>query len=168
MYVIRSTTESDHDPILGVVRDAFAHDGRDGKEEVDIVLATWAMGDSVRPIDLVAVDDDTVVGHVLGAVGQLGDRPVIAVAPLAVAPSHHGRGVGSALMEELLQRAESQREPMVLLLGNPAYYGRFGFEPAAPLGITYAPVGDNPAFQARRLESYDPSLRGTFVYCWEL
>ena len=42
--------------------------------------------------------------------------------------------------------------PLLVLLGDPAYYGRFGFEPAGPLGLSYLPVGaDNPHFQARRL-----------------
>ena len=164
--MIRATTESDHDAILEVVRDAFAHDGRDGQEEIDIVVRSWGLADRVA-IDLVAVEED-VVGQVLGAMGKLGGRDVLAVAPLAVAPTHHGRGIGSALIRELLRLAELSGEPMVLLLGSPAYYGRFGFEPAGPLGIIYPPVGDNPAFQARRLENYDPSLRGDFVYCWEL
>ena len=58
--------------------------------------------------------------------------------------------------------------PMVLLLGNPSYYRRFGFESTASLGITYAPVGEgSPHFQVRRLSSFDASLRGDFVYCWE-
>ena len=165
---IRLTTDDDRDAVLELLREAFAHDGRDGQEEVDIVVATWKLGDAVAPIDLVAMEDDVLVGHVLGASGKLGDRDVIAVAPLAVAPSHHGRGVGSALMHELLARAEAAGLPMVLLLGSPVYYGRFGFEASGPLGITYAPVGaDSPHFQARRLASYDSSYRGDFVYCWE-
>ena len=45
--------------------------------------------------------------------------------------------------------------PLLVLLGDPAYYGRFHFEPADPLGLRYAPAGaDNPNFQARQLPGY--------------
>ncbi len=55
-----------------------------------------------------------------------------------------------------------------MLLGDPAYYDRVGFEPAGALGLTYAPVGaGNPNFQARRLTGYTAALRGEFSYCWE-
>jgi putative acetyltransferase len=71
-------------------------------------------------------------------------------------------------MTELLRRVETAGRPLVVLLGNPAYYGRFGFEPSGPLGITYRPVGeDNPAFQVRRFAGYDATYRGDFTYCWE-
>lgn len=167
--MVRPTATQDHARVLDVVRSAFSDESHDGHEQVDIVVNTWALGDVVRPIDLVAIADDAVVGHVLGARGLLGEHGVIAVAPLAVARSHQGHGVGTALMGEFLARADAAQWPMAVLLGSPSYYARFGFEPSAPLGITYQPVGaGNPHFQARRLTSYDPSLQGTFTYCWEL
>ena len=164
---IRDTRPDERPEVIELVRAAFGHSGRDGQEEVDIVEQTWALGlDDV--IDLVAVQDDQVVGHVLGAPGTLGDTRLLAVAPLAVLPSHHGQGIGSQLMPDLLERAEAAAWPAVVLLGNPDYYGRFGFEPAGPVGLTYAPVpAELPHFQIRRLSRYTPSLQGAFVYCWE-
>ncbi len=165
---IRSTRTGDAPGILGVVREAFSTGGRDGQEEVDIVVKTWALRAAVPELDLVAVDGDVVVGHVLGAVGHLGPRRCVAVAPLAVAPSHQGQGVGTALMTEIIRRAEGIGEPLLLLLGLPEYYGRFGFEPAGPLGIDYPPAGaGNPHFLARRLATYRTDFRGEFIYCWE-
>lgn len=166
MIEIREAHRGDRDSIVAVVRDAFGA-GRDPQEEVDIVLDTWALDATVDGLELVAVVDGEIVGHVLGAHGDLGERDVVAVAPLGVAHQWHGQGVGSALMRALLQRADDDGWPMVVLLGNPAYYGRFGFEPAAPLGIVYPPVGAIPDFQVRRLASYDPSYRGALTYCWE-
>jgi putative acetyltransferase len=166
---IRTTTAVDHDTVIDLVRTAFTNGGHDGQEEVDIVLDTWERDASPAGLDLVAVDGDEVVGHVLAAVGQLDGAAALAVAPLAVTPARHGRGIGSALMGELLARADAAAWPVVLLLGNPAYYGRFGFVPAGSIGIVYAALGtEDPHFQARRLTHYDPGLRGTFAYCWEL
>ena len=167
-FSIRVAAPSDHDAILEVVRAAFSREGRDGQEEVDIVVTTWRLQAALDGLELVALEEDSVIGHVLGARGDLGGREVVTVAPLAVSPLHQKRGAGSALMRELLHRAEASGYPLVVLLGDPAYYGRFGFEPSGPLGISYAPVGEsNPHFQVRRLAGYDPSYRGTVTYCWE-
>jgi putative acetyltransferase len=168
---VRATTPADRESVIALVRAAFSTGGRDGHEEVDIVRETWDRGAAPVGFDLVAVDDDSgeVVGHVLAARGDLAGQPVLGVAPLAVAPGHQRAGTGSALMRELIARAEAANEPMLVLLGSPDYYSRFGFEASGPLGIHYRPVGtDNPHFQVRRLAAFDPSLRGDFVYCWEL
>jgi putative acetyltransferase len=164
--VIRTAASGDHHGIVALVRAAFSAGGRDPGEEVDIVSATWNRGAAGDGLELVALAGNTVVGHVLGAWGRLGDRAVMAVAPLAVLPSHQGVGVGSALMTELLGRARSAELPLIVLLGDPAYYGRFGFEPSGPLAISYG-APDNPHFLVHRFPSYDRTYRGPFVYCWE-
>jgi putative acetyltransferase len=170
-FSIRTAVTADHAAILTVVRDAFSDETRDASEELQIVADTWSGGAVPDGFELVAVDDESgaVLGHVLGAWGDLGGRPVLGIAPLAVAPASHGTGIGTALVTELLRRAEVEALPLVVLLGDPAYYGRFGFEPSGPLGITYRPVGaDNPHFQVRRLSAYDANWRGSFTYGWEL
>ncbi len=87
---------------------------------------------------------------------------------MCVASAHQRRGSGRALLRALVQAAEDRHWPLLVLLGDPAFYGRFGFEPAGPLGLSYPPVGaGNPHFQARRLAGYTPALRGEFTYCWE-
>ena len=167
-WSVRPSEARDRDSIIAVVGDAFANGGRDGSEEVAIVREVWALDAGAEGLDLVADDGGRVVGHVLGSVGRLGRRPVVGIAPLAVAPARQGEGIGTALMTELLDRVQRANEPLVVLLGLPGYYSRFGFEPAAPLGIAYPPVGsDNPHFMVRRFEGYDPSYRGAYVYSWE-
>lgn len=159
---VRTATTADHDRILVVVRQAF----RGGDDEVGIVNDIRRLGAAISDLELVATVEDNVVGHVLTSQADLDGRPVAAVAPLAVEPEWQRRGVGSALMTELIGRADGQGWPLLALLGNPAYYGAFGFEPAEPLGIVYPPV-DSPAFQIRRLTGYDRTWRGTFTYAWE-
>lgn len=168
---IRPADIGDRPAILELVGVAFAGDGHDPQEEVDIVTATWASGGTPEGMELVATDGgDHLVGHVLPALGELEGRPAIAIAPLCVEPGHQGRGIGSDLMEEVLRRIEGTGWPFVVLLGNPAYYARFGFEAAASHGIHYPPVGvDNPHFMIRRFGTgggVEPG--GLFRYCWEL
>ena len=88
---------------------------------------------------------------------------------MAVVPDRQGEGIGSGLMNELLRIAEEIGEPLVVLLGLPAYYGRFGFETAGPLGVNCLSFGfGGPHFLIRKLATYSPHYRGEFRYCWEL
>ena len=126
---------------------------RDVGEELAIVRDTWSAAEDRPLIELVADEDGMVVGHLQAAPGPLdgAPTPVAGVAPVCVGAAHQGRGVGSALMAALVGAAEERRWPLLVLLGDPAYYERFGFEPAAPLGLSYPPVGaTNPHFQARQ------------------
>jgi putative acetyltransferase len=167
---LRAPQPGEEAAILAVVSAAFSSPGRAGDEEVDIVRGSWAAAAPEERLELVAEVDGAVAGHVLAVPGRLDGRaaPVAGVAPVCVAPDHQGRGVGTALMWELVQRAGDRRWPLLVLLGEPAFYTRFGFETGGPLGLTYAPVGaGSPLFLARRMDGYDASQRGTFTYCWE-
>ena len=81
--------------------------------------------------ELVAVEDGHVVGHILFSrlyVEQGGRRfPAVALAPLAVEPSFHGTGIGGALVREAHLRLKQAGEKLAIVLGDPAYYGRFGY-----------------------------------------
>jgi putative acetyltransferase len=168
---VRTAGAGDEAGILRVVDDAFSYDGtRDPEEELAIVRGTWSARQGLPLIELVADQGGSVVGHLQAAPGCLdgADTPVAGVAPVCVGLSSQGRGVGSALMTALIGAAEDRLWPLLVLLGDPAYYERFGFEPAGALGLDYTPAGGgNPHFQARRLTSYRSSLRGEFTYCWE-
>jgi putative acetyltransferase len=168
--VIRTSSAQDRPAILEVVRQAFRDDQtRDGHEEVDIVTSTWARQASPPGFELVAEDGKRIVGHVLAAVGDLGGRPAVGIAPLSVVPRRQRQGVGTALMTELLARIERGGWPLALLLGNPAYYGRFGFEASATYGITYRPVGaGNPHFMVRIFSPDVDDQSGDFTYGWEI
>lgn len=165
---VRGSLPTDRDAILALVEAAFTGVDHDGGEEVRIVLDTWRSGAVVEDLELVAVEDDGVVGYVLGARGRAGSPALAGVAPLCVTPARQDRGIGTALMTELLGRAERLRWPGVVLLGDPGYYGRFGFEAAGTLEVVYEAVGaHDPHFQIKRLSGWDDSIRGSFVYCWE-
>jgi putative acetyltransferase len=168
---IRAARADDEAGILRVVADAFSHRGtRDPEEELAIVRDTWSAPQGLGFIELVADEGGTIVGHLQAAPGRLDgiDTPAAGVAPVSVGATSQASGVGTALMWALTAAAEDRRWPLLVLLGEPAYYGRFGFVAAGPLGLHYAPVGaGNPHFQARPLPGYDASLRGDFSYCWE-
>jgi putative acetyltransferase len=75
-----------------------------------------------------------------------------ALAPLAVRPGLQRAGVGSALVRTGLQSIPEFGAHGVLVLGDPAYYGRFGFSAETAAKVT-APFTGHPAFQAIEIEA---------------
>jgi putative acetyltransferase len=87
------------------------------------------------------------------------------LAPLAVAPSHQGRGIGSALVRAGLEACARAGAGAVVVLGEPQYYARFGFGAAAPLGIRSEYEVPEDAFMVVELvPTYLRAVRGTVVY----
>ncbi len=135
---IRPERRADHDPIDTLLRAAF-----DGEDEARLVRKLRADGD--LHLSLVAVAAGTVLGHV--ALSPVtGDRPALALAPVAVAPGAQRLGIGAALIHEAIRQAA---DLPVVVVGDPAYYARFGFLPAdlsSPYSGPYLQmVGDLPA-----------------------
>lgn len=151
--LVRSARPDDHDAIVAVTDAAFK-----GEEE-----ALRIVNELEPEISLVYEDDGAIVGHTMLTRMEMGEHRPFQLSPLSVAPSHQNRGIGSALVREVLRRADEAGEPIVLILGNPAYYGRFGFEPATPLGIE-SPRDFGDAWLAIRLTAYDPAVRGRVVF----
>jgi putative acetyltransferase len=170
--LIRRETPADIATIRSVTAAAFtgvAHsappveaDGAPG----EATLVGWLRDDEgwIPALSLVAELDGQVVGHVVCTRGSLAGTPALGLGPVSVDPDHQGRGVGSALMHAVLGAADALGEPVVALLGDPAYYARFGFVPAARLGIDAPDPAWGDYFQARPLASYDASVRGAFGY----
>jgi putative acetyltransferase len=109
-----------------------------------------------------ACPDGSVVGHVIATRGYVDRAPVLGLGPLGVLPEHQGRGCGSALVHELLGAAQARDEALVALLGDPAYYRRFGFRHAAELGVTAPEPSWGEHFQALAL--VDDAPCGLFRY----
>lgn len=131
----------------------------------EATLVTWLRADEgwIPAFSLVGEVDGEIVGHVVATRGRVDGMPALGLGPLAVLPSQQRRGIGSALVEALLAAAEAAGEPLVALLGDPAYYRRFGFRPAADLGVLAPDPGWGSFFQALPLAAYD-GCTGTFAY----
>lgn len=138
--------------------------------EANLVDDIRECADSQPVIELVALDDDAVAGHVMISrcvVEAGGTRtPIVMLSPLAVRPDLHGRGVGGALVRDALRRAADSGEDVVVLEGDPRYYSRFGFRHAAPLGLEL-PVPEwapSEAGQVWTPDATDPAVAGRVVY----
>ena len=162
--IVRPETPDDHDDIRRIVDEAFGT-----TIEGDIVAAIRASDRFVPDLSLVAVSEGQSLGHVISSYADVtlvsGTRRVLLVGPLAVVPAHQRQGIGSALMHETVRVADERGEPLLLIEGNPAYYGRFGFTRADAQGIEPPPEAlAAKYFMMRPLAAYDDSLRGSAVY----
>lgn len=128
--MIRYATPGDRQAVHAVTAAAF---GR--ADEAELVDALRATGDSM--FELVAEEAGEVVGHILfSRLWADRDELYAALAPLSVRPDRQRTGVGSALVRTALERAPEFGTHGILVLGDPAYYGRFGFSSALAAGVT--------------------------------
>jgi putative acetyltransferase len=157
--LVRRERDGDGPAIAAVTAAAF---GSPESVEVRLVDALRASDAWLPALSLAAVDGEgEVIGHLLCTRAHVGTEPALGLGPLSVHPDHQRRGVGSALMHAVLGAAEALDEPLVVLLGDPKYYGRFGFRPASELDITPPLPEWRGAFQVRVLRR---RLAGEFAY----
>ncbi|MET7647570.1 N-acetyltransferase [Streptomyces sp. NPDC005426] len=90
--------------------------------------------------------------------------PALALAPVATAPRHQRRGAGQAVVRAVLDAARRRGEPLVLVLGHPEYYPRFGFVPASRYGIRPGFEVPDEAMMALVLDDSAPVAHGTIEY----
>lgn len=107
-------------------------------------------------VALVAEDKARILGHVVfsNSVVSVEGVPanLVVLAPIAVMPAFQRLGIGSALVSAGLERARAQGRAGVLVLGDPAFYARFGFVPAARFGLKSPFSAPAESFMAIELE----------------
>jgi putative acetyltransferase len=160
MIYIQAERPEDRPAIRRVTEVAF---GRPG--EADLVDALRSSDAWLPEFSLVAEEESGIVGHALFSLVELDTgSSLLSLAPMAVLPDRQRAGIGSSLIEHGLGRAQRTDYPLVVVLGHPAYYPRFGFESARGLGIETPYDAPDEAWLALPLPAYDEGVRGTVRY----
>jgi len=132
VLTIRREAPEDFDAIRHVNEQAF---GR--AVEADLVDHLRSRG--VLTISLVATQDGEIVGHIAFSPVAVESGPAsfeaITLAPIAVLPAHQRQGIGSQLVRAGLEECRQLGHEIVVVVGHPEYYPRFGFAPGKPRGI---------------------------------
>jgi len=124
-----------------------------GRAEADLVDRLRDRG--AVTLSLVAVVQETVVGHALFSpveiVGTGVQASAIALGPMAVFPEYQQQGIGSRLVHCALDELQAAGHGLLVVLGHPQYYPRFGFVPAARFGLRCEFDAPDEAFMALEL-----------------
>jgi len=145
--MIRSEEPADLNAIRQVHIQAFG-----GPGEAQLVDMLRASGNAV--ISLVAIHQGKIAGHILfSPIDFDPPQPAVAtlgLAPLGVLPSLQNQGIGSQLIIAGLDGCRQAECQAVIVLGQPSFYARFGFQPASKLGLENE-YGAQDAFMALEL-----------------
>ena len=165
---VRPQRDSDAADVRAVVLDAFVD--QPGVADLEAALARRD-----RSYGYVADAGGAVVGHVrltwcwVDAERELVD--VLVLSPLSVTSASQGAGIGRRLVEHCVSEAERLGSPFLLVEGDPAFYARLGFAPAAQFGVTRPSTRiPSAALQAVALSSRADWMSGALVYVdtfWE-
>jgi len=116
---VRAQSRKESGAVYTLVEAAFG-----GRDEADLAAALFDGGDA--ELALVMEAEGRIVGHILFSRLQAPEGS-LALAPVSVAPDLQNRGVGTALIRDGIGRAREKGWGAIFVLGEPAYYGRFGF-----------------------------------------
>lgn len=180
---LRPEGPADAPGIRRVLAEAFARPGVALPDEVGLVEALRATDAWLPELSMVVEVDSTdedliedaatfgqVVGYALLTRVRVnpGSTGALALGPVAVLPRQQGRGYGSAAVWAALEAATDLGERLVVVLGDPLWYRRFGFGPAGELGLTSPWSGLGDPWQALVLppsvSAADPPPSGEVTY----
>ncbi|KPL74802.1 hypothetical protein ADN00_13215 [Ornatilinea apprima] len=107
-------------------------------------------------LSMVCIQDDQIIGHiayspVVVEFDDGGSLQALALAPVAILPEHQNSGVGTHLIQVSLDILKAQGHHLVIVLGHPDYYPRFGFKPASGFNIRSPYPVPNEAFMLLEL-----------------
>lgn len=145
--IIRTETPDDYRKVYELNDSAFGN--RDSESR--LVERIRASAQFIPELSLVAETDQKIVGHLLLSKAVTVDRQrgvehaVIVLAPIAVSPGYEKQGIGSRLIAEGIHRTKQLGYGVILLIGHPSYYPKFGFKPARNYGyeLTQFQVSDD-------------------------
>lgn len=157
--ILRAEGPNDIAAIHELTASAFLHAAHTQHTEQFIVDALRRAG--ALSVSLVAEEQGELVGHVAVSPVVISDGTLdwFGLGPISVSPGHQRRGIGAQLMNAALAALRNAGAAGCVLLGDPAYYSRFGFAPNPRLVLAGVPP---EYFQALALGSSVPS--GTVLY----
>lgn len=120
-------------PIL--VKTAFANATHSDGNEHNLINALRDSKSFIPELSLVAICQKKIVGHILFTKATIGEKPVLALAPLSALPLYQCQGIGQALIAKGHRIAQDLGYEYSIVLGHPQYYPKAGYRPASLYGI---------------------------------
>lgn len=167
--LIRREEHGDHDKVFVLVEKAFRGIEHSDNREHFLVERLRRSDAFIPELSLVAEVDSEIVGHILLTKIQVKNEnnsfDSLALAPVSVLPEFQGKGIGGKLIAEAHSRAKELGHGSVILLGDPAYYQRFGYKPAKTFNIVLPFEGvEDFSMAVELVENALQNVSGTVVY----
>jgi putative acetyltransferase len=155
---IRAEEPADIAAIRGVNCRAFGQD-----QEGKIVDALRANGGAL--LSLVAVKQGRIVGHIMYSPARVGSVQGAAIGPIAVVPEEQSHDIGTKLVEEGNEWVARNGYPLIVVVGHPKFYPRFGFRPASSYRITSEWELPNEVFMVLPLDDVQMAASAGAAIC---
>lgn len=165
--VIRKAGTKDYEIIYLLVQQAFGSAGHADGNEQDLVNLLRKSEAYIPELSLVAEMGGKIVGHIMFTKAMVGNKAVLALAPLSVLPEYQKKGIGAALIKEGHRIAGELGYGYSVVLGSGEYYPKMGYLPADKFGIKPSFEVPNENFMACRLKEDAPGVNGIMKYAKE-
>lgn len=137
--IIRKEAENDFSQIYDLVKIAFQTAKVSNGKEQDFVNQLRSGNNYIPELALVAEENDRLIGHIMLTKTYIvnGDNrfEALLLAPISVVLEYRNRGIGAKLINESFRLAKEMGYTSVFLVGDPAYYHRFGFKSSVDFGV---------------------------------
>ena len=134
MITIRSENPKDYDVIYEINKQAF-----NSEVEARLIDTIRHSSNFIHDLSLVALKDSKIVGHILFSQAKIKnketEKPILILAPVAVLPEFQKQGIGSSLVKKGLQACKGFGHNIIVVIGHPEFFPRFGFTPARKKGL---------------------------------
>ena len=160
---LRLEEEKDYRTVEELTRAAFWNVYKPGCDEHFVLHNLRSSLNFLPELDFVAERNGMIVGNIVYSkckvVSDAGkEQEVLTFGPVSVLPAYQGQGIGNLLVRHTLELAKQMGFKAVIIFGDPAYYQRFGFEPALKFSISTAEGKNFDAFMVKELT--EGSLQG--------
>lgn len=154
---LRRERENETRSVEELTRDAFRNVYSPGCSEHYLLHRMRRSAAFIPELNMVAERGGQLVGHIAYArtaiaIDAGGECPVVTFGSVSVPPAFQRRGIGSALIEATKEMVQQMGFSAMLILGDPAYYQRFGLVPAEKYGLRNAEGRYADALQALELQ----------------
>jgi predicted N-acetyltransferase YhbS len=162
-YSIRLATESDYRETEMITRESFWDVYKPGCDEHLVLHKLRNVKAFVKELDFVVGDGNRIVGNIVYSKARIINEKndsfeVLCMGPICVLPDYQRKGIASLLINESIEMAKRLKYKGIILMGNPVFYGKFGFKKASLFNIKTSAGKDFDYLLA--LELYDGSLNG--------
>ena len=161
--IIRNEMEADYDQVYEVNLQAF-------NSEAEPLIVT-KLRSSPNVISLVALVDSQIVGHIIFSPIKvetgfgINSSDVVALGPMSVSPKFQNIKIGSKLVRRGIEECKSKKYKLVVVLGHPNFYPKFGFIEAQPKGITCQwDVSSEAWMLIELIEGITQEIKGKAIY----